>query len=74
MRRLLENGANSSFVNQVVDKGIPAIEVVNDPFDAWGITKDQPSAGVQYPHDLYQPERVYSLGFDLTSVTDLTHL
>lgn len=74
VRRLLENGANSSFVNQVVDKGIPAIEVVNDPFDAWGITKDQPSAGVQYPNDLYQPERVNSLGFDLTSVTDLTRM
>ncbi|WP_108483193.1 bifunctional proline dehydrogenase/L-glutamate gamma-semialdehyde dehydrogenase PutA [Oceaniglobus ichthyenteri] len=33
VRRLLENGANSSFVNQIVDKDVPAAQVAADPFD-----------------------------------------
>jgi RHH-type proline utilization regulon transcriptional repressor/proline dehydrogenase/delta 1-pyrroline-5-carboxylate dehydrogenase len=74
VRRLLENGANSSFVNQIVDHDIPAHEVVNDPFDAWIDVKDQTSASVLKPANLYQPERDNSLGFDITSVTDLARM
>ncbi|MEL6913517.1 MAG: bifunctional proline dehydrogenase/L-glutamate gamma-semialdehyde dehydrogenase PutA [Pseudomonadota bacterium] len=32
VRRLLENGANSSFVNQIVDEDVPAEVVAKDPF------------------------------------------
>ena len=32
VRRLLENGANSSFVNQIVDETVPAETVAADPF------------------------------------------
>jgi len=74
VRRLLENGANSSFVNQIVDKDIPAAEVVNDPYDAWSAVKDQNSTSVLKPANLYQPERINSLGFDITSVTDLARM
>ncbi len=62
VRRLLENGANSSFVNQVVDKTIPAEEVVADPFDALTYGPPPIAAGP----DLFRPERVNSKGFDLT--------
>ena len=34
VRRLLENGANSSFVNQIVDEDVPPEDVAADPFDA----------------------------------------
>ena len=34
VRRLLENGANSSFVNQIVDETVPAAVVAADPFVA----------------------------------------
>ena len=74
VRRLLENGANSSFVNQIVDKDIPAVDVVNDPFIEWDGIKDQQSASVLKPNDLYVPERPNSLGFDVTSVTDLARI
>ncbi len=74
VRRLLENGANSSFVNQIVDHDIPAQEVVNDPYDVWLEVKDHASASVQKPANLYQPERGNSLGFDITSVTDLARM
>tara|TARA_B100000780_G_C20964487_1_gene385037 strand:- start:394 stop:498 length:105 start_codon:yes stop_codon:yes gene_type:complete len=32
VRRLLENGANSSFVNQIIDPDISPEQVVADPF------------------------------------------
>ena len=38
VRRLLENGANSSFVNQIVNLDVPAEQVASDPFDS-----DKPS-------------------------------
>ena len=41
VRRLLENGANSSFVNQIVDEDVPPEEVARDPFEA--IADDTPS-------------------------------
>ena len=34
VRRLLENGANSSFVNQIVNEAVPPSVVASDPFDA----------------------------------------
>lgn len=74
VRRLLENGANSSFVNQIVDKAVKAVDVVKDPFDAWNESKSQDSSSVLQPYDLYQPERGNSLGFDITSVTDLKRI
>ena len=37
VRRLLENGANSSFVNQVVDEAVPPEVVAADPFEALGV-------------------------------------
>ena len=44
VRRLLENGANSSFVNQIVDEDVPPEEVAADPFAAPGGTFPLPSA------------------------------
>ena len=32
VRRLLENGANSSFVNQILDKDVPAADIAACPF------------------------------------------
>jgi RHH-type transcriptional regulator, proline utilization regulon repressor / proline dehydrogenase / delta 1-pyrroline-5-carboxylate dehydrogenase len=63
VRRLLENGANSSFVNRVLDGAVPAASVASDPFDAEGL--GQPHASVVAPADLYRPERVNSHGIDL---------
>ena len=61
VRRLLENGANSSFVNQIVDETVSPETVAADPFDA-------PLADIHLPvgTDLFQPERINSKGFDLT--------
>ncbi|MFN3662713.1 bifunctional proline dehydrogenase/L-glutamate gamma-semialdehyde dehydrogenase PutA [Yoonia sp.] len=61
VRRLLENGANSSFVNQIVDKSVPASVVAACPFDHLGQGPDLPKGPA-----LYAPERVNSKGWDLT--------
>ncbi|WP_085804132.1 bifunctional proline dehydrogenase/L-glutamate gamma-semialdehyde dehydrogenase PutA [Roseovarius albus] len=67
VRRLLENGANSSFVNQIVDEDVPAEEVARDPFETY---KDH---AVKLPTgpELYQPERINSIGFDLAHLPTL---
>ncbi|MEY1556428.1 bifunctional proline dehydrogenase/L-glutamate gamma-semialdehyde dehydrogenase PutA [Yoonia sp. R2331] len=69
VRRLLENGANSSFVNQIVDEDVPASEVASDPFEAAG---DLPN--LTQPLDLFQPERPNSIGFDLTHAPTLANI
>ncbi len=74
VRRLLENGANSSFVNQIVDKNVPARDVVKDPFETWEESKDNANIAVTKPQELYQPERPNSIGFDFTNVTELDRI
>ncbi len=70
VRRLLENGANSSFVNQIVDEEVPSSTVAADPFAALKPASDY----VKNPSDLYAPERVNSRGWDLHDETDLTEI
>jgi len=65
VRRLLENGANSSFVNQIVDEDVPPELVAADPFDAI-IT---PS--LRTGPDLFQPERPNARGWDIAHRPEL---
>ena len=67
VRRLLENGANSSFVNQIVDEQVAPEEVARDPFEA--VADDQPH--LPAGPELFQPERRNSTGFDLRHLPTL---
>ncbi|MCJ8138976.1 bifunctional proline dehydrogenase/L-glutamate gamma-semialdehyde dehydrogenase PutA [Falsirhodobacter halotolerans] len=69
VRRLLENGANSSFVNQIVDEGVPPEEVARDPF----ATPRQPPAALVAPMDLFGTRR-NSMGFDLSEGATLDRI
>jgi len=60
VRRLLENGANSSFVNQIVDEDVPPEVVAADPFDA-----DLSPVAIKRGPELFLPERQNSRGWDL---------
>src|SRR5690606_6962945 len=62
VRRLLENGANGSFVNMIADRDVPADVVVRDPFEA--VAGEQPR--VQAPGAIFMPQRATSGGWDLT--------
>ncbi|GLQ34229.1 bifunctional protein PutA [Amylibacter marinus] len=65
VRRLLENGANSSFVNQIVDEDVPPEEVAADPFQAVLTQEVAHNPLIQHPNDLFAPERINSRGWDL---------
>jgi RHH-type transcriptional regulator, proline utilization regulon repressor / proline dehydrogenase / delta 1-pyrroline-5-carboxylate dehydrogenase len=65
VRRLLENGANSSFVNRIADPAVSIDDVVADPVGRavrWGFA---PSASLPAPLDLYGAERQNSKGVSL---------
>ncbi len=64
VRRLLENGANSSFVNQVVDTSITPAEIARDPVGelrALGGAVSNPA--IRQPIDLFAPQRRNSRGY-----------
>ncbi len=69
VRRLLENGANSSFVHQIVDEDVPPEVVAADPFDA--VSRAGENHAVIPPADLYAPERANSRGWNLQDRSDL---
>ncbi|MEX3014254.1 bifunctional proline dehydrogenase/L-glutamate gamma-semialdehyde dehydrogenase PutA [Gymnodinialimonas hymeniacidonis] len=70
VRRLLENGANSSFVHQIMDEDVPPADVAADPFE----TLSNASTDVTKPRDLYTPERPNSQGFDITDPAALAEI
>lgn len=69
VRRLLENGANSSFVNQIVDLTVSADVIASDPFAS--LQEMETKLAIPFSRDLYAPSRENSQGFDLNSETDL---
>ncbi|MEB8432761.1 bifunctional proline dehydrogenase/L-glutamate gamma-semialdehyde dehydrogenase PutA [Cocleimonas sp. KMM 6892] len=71
VRRLLENGANASFVSQVLDNQIPPSEVTADPVKKAEAWLAQAVPGVAEPDLLFMPERVNSKGFDWLDVADI---
>ena len=64
VRRLLENGANTSFVHQIADPGVPLDALVADPLAALP-QPYAPDPRIPLPRDLY-PDRRNSLGLDLS--------
>ncbi len=60
VRRLLENGANGSFVNMIADRDVPAEQVARDPFES----VNEPSR-ITAPADLFGARR-NSRGLDIT--------
>lgn len=71
VRRLLENGANSSFVNQIVDEDVPPEVVAACPLTALEDLADPVNPRLTRPADLFAPDRRNSRGFDLTDAGTL---
>ena len=75
VRRLLENGANSSFVNQVVDLDISAEEIAADPFERLDECRDDVSnPQLPEPQAIYGSGRRNSRGWDITDPLELARL
>lgn len=54
VRRLLENGANSSFVNQFLDKDTPVADIVRDPIADVGNKQSYRHPNIALPKDIYR--------------------
>ena len=64
VRRLLENGANTSFVNQIVDEQMPLERLLADPVQAAHQSGGAPHPAIPLPAALYGPSRPNSSGMD----------
>ncbi|MBP9183643.1 MAG: proline dehydrogenase family protein, partial [Fuscovulum sp.] len=73
VRRLLENGANSSFVNQIVNEEVTPEQVAACPLTRIEGLSRIPGPSVTPAADLF-PGRTNSRGFDLTSAADLARI
>ena len=71
VRRLLENGANSSFVNRLYDEALEPEAIVADPLET-AMAREVPT--LPSPEWLYGPGRPNSAGFDLASGVGLGRL
>ncbi len=65
VRRLLENGANTSFVNRIVDEQTPVEEIVNDPVLEADALQVKSHPRIPPPRRLYGEERLNSRGVNL---------
>ncbi len=75
VRRLLENGANSSFVNQIVDEEVAPETVAADPFEtAEGYANHPGNPHILQPADLFRPTRKNSYGWDLTDPLQIARI
>ncbi|OFR83094.1 bifunctional proline dehydrogenase/L-glutamate gamma-semialdehyde dehydrogenase [Neisseria sp. HMSC073G10] len=74
VRRLLENGANSSFVNQIVDENISIDRLIKSPFDTIAEQGIHLHPALPLPRDLYGKDRLNSQGVDFSNETVLQNL
>ena len=65
VRRLLENGANTSFVHRLADDEAPIATIVADPVEKAAALTAKANPLIQIPSDLFLPERRNSLGLPL---------
>ncbi|MDF2940016.1 MAG: integrase [Gammaproteobacteria bacterium] len=73
VRRLLENGANSSFVNRIIDTSIPIADLIENPIDKARELKSLPHPGIPLPRNIYG-DRMNSKGIDLSNQLELQEL
>jgi RHH-type proline utilization regulon transcriptional repressor/proline dehydrogenase/delta 1-pyrroline-5-carboxylate dehydrogenase len=65
VRRLLENGANTSFVNRLSDEKAPVEEIIADPVAQMRRAQPVAHPRIPLPVDLYGPERRNARGLEL---------
>lgn len=74
VRRLLENGANTSFVNRLLDRSIPVEEAIVDPVARMSSVKPVRHPSIALPKSLVLPDRRLAAGIDLSHPHDLSAL
>lgn len=74
VRRLLENGANSSFVAQAADYRVPVAALLQRPADAIVRPQQATHPKIPLPSDLFAPERRNSRGIEFGARAELDRL
>ncbi len=78
VRRLLENGANTSFVNRLADDEAAVEDLIQDPVKAAEAERAGSGAGqstsIPRPRDIFMPQRMAAAGLALTQSTVRTAL
>jgi RHH-type proline utilization regulon transcriptional repressor/proline dehydrogenase/delta 1-pyrroline-5-carboxylate dehydrogenase len=77
VRRLLENGANSSFVNRIADENLPPADLVADPVATVDAYASKPHPRIPQPVDLFRSfgeDRTNSMGANLSNDDTLAAL
>ncbi len=74
VRRLLENGANSSFVHQIVDTDVSAEEIAADPFAAVEAEAEATNTAIRRPSEIFGAGRRNAKGWDVTDPVTMAEL
>ncbi|WP_010302283.1 bifunctional proline dehydrogenase/L-glutamate gamma-semialdehyde dehydrogenase PutA [Candidatus Odyssella thessalonicensis] len=74
VRRLLENGANSSFVNKIYDPETSMEALLMNPLQLATTQTDHHNPVIPLPTNLFQPTRRNSFGLDLDNMEELQRL
>ncbi len=74
VRRLLENGANTSFINCIADSNTPIEKIIADPVLRIANLKNKPHPYIPLPKALFGKERKNSGGIDLSNAHTLQQL
>lgn len=74
VRRLLENGANSSFINNIADDQIPIEKIIENPVARIAALTHKPHPSIPLPKNLFGKERLNSSGVDFSNMQTLEQL
>jgi RHH-type proline utilization regulon transcriptional repressor/proline dehydrogenase/delta 1-pyrroline-5-carboxylate dehydrogenase len=74
VRRLLENGANSSFVHQLLDEDVPVARLVRDPLDSVEAADPVAHPRIALPPALYGAARRNACGWNINNPATAAHL
>ena len=74
VRRLLENGANTSFVNRIVDESQAIADIIKDPVGVVAAFESKTHPRISTPARLYGQQRNNSMGINLANDNELSQL
>ena len=74
VRRLLENGANSSFVNRFLDETISPESLCQDPIELVEEIQARSHPGIPVARAIYSPDRDNSSGIDLSDAVTIARI
>ena len=74
VRRLLENGANTSFVNRLTDLTLDIDDITQDPIEKVRKHKSHKHPMLPLPRDIFGENRLNSAGFNLADIQTVDEL